>query len=187
MKQVVLFTDGSCLGNPGPGGWACLLRCGSAQRELTGSEPDTTNNRMELRAVIAGLSALKERCKVRVVTDSQYVQRRPAHNGAPPGPLDFRWLAEFARRSGRESRSLGETGAGEQPTRSDMDLGSWPRSQRRAEPVRSTRARRCSFGGRCIEPALGEGSFCGTMRWKGSDRYANDHYHRRCGDQSTAR
>jgi ribonuclease HI len=68
MKQVVLFTDGSCLGNPGPGGWACLLRCSSAERELTGSEPDTTNNRMELKAVIAGLSALKERCAVRVVT-----------------------------------------------------------------------------------------------------------------------
>ena len=80
MKQVVLFTDGSCLGNPGPGGWACLLRCGLAERELTGSELDTTNNRMELRAVIAGLSALKERCKVRVVTDSQYVQRTMVHH-----------------------------------------------------------------------------------------------------------
>ena len=74
MKQVVLFTDGSCLGNPGPGGWACLLRCGSAEKELAGSEADTTNNRMELQAVIAGLAALKERCAVRVVTDSQYVQ-----------------------------------------------------------------------------------------------------------------
>jgi ribonuclease HI len=75
VKHVVLFTDGSCLGNPGPGGWACLLRCGSAERELSGSEADTTNNRMELQAVIAGLSALKERCWIRVVTDSQYVQR----------------------------------------------------------------------------------------------------------------
>ena len=75
MKQVILFTDGSCLGNPGPGGWACLLRCGSAEGELSGTEPHTTNNRMELQAVIAGLSALKEPCAVRVVTDSQYVQR----------------------------------------------------------------------------------------------------------------
>ena len=75
MKRVMLFTDGSCLGNPGPGGWACLLRCGSAERELSGAEADTTNNRMELRAVIAGLAALKEPCAVRVVTDSQYVQR----------------------------------------------------------------------------------------------------------------
>lgn len=75
MKHVMLFTDGSCFGNPGPGGWACLLRCGSVVRELTGAEPETTNNRMELQAVIAGLSALKERCSVKVVTDSQYVQR----------------------------------------------------------------------------------------------------------------
>ena len=75
MKQVILFTDGSCLGNPGAGGWACLLLWGSAERELSGAEVDTTNNRMELRAVIAGLSALKEPCAIRVVTDSQYVQR----------------------------------------------------------------------------------------------------------------
>lgn len=71
----MLFTDGSCLGNPGPGGWACLLRCGLVERELSGAEADTTNNRMELRAVIAGLAALTEPCDVRVVTDSQYVQR----------------------------------------------------------------------------------------------------------------
>jgi ribonuclease HI len=74
VKQVTLFTDGSCLGNPGPGGWACLLRCGSAEEEICGTEPHTTNNRMELHAVIAGLSALKEACAVRVVTDFQYVQ-----------------------------------------------------------------------------------------------------------------
>src|SRR5437016_3443243 len=75
MKHVILFTDGSCLGNPGPGGWACLLRCGSAEEEISGTESHTTNNRMELHAVIAGLSALKVPCVVRVVTDSQYVQR----------------------------------------------------------------------------------------------------------------
>lgn len=75
MKHVILFTDGSCLGNPGTGGWACLLRCGSAQKELSGGEWNTTNNRMELKAVIVGLAALKEPAAVRVVTDSQYVQR----------------------------------------------------------------------------------------------------------------
>jgi ribonuclease HI len=75
VKKVLLFTDGSCLGNPGSGGWACLLRCGAAEKELSGAEPNTTNNRMELRAVIAGLAALKEPCSVKVVTDSQYVQR----------------------------------------------------------------------------------------------------------------
>ena len=57
MKQVTLFTDGSCLGNPGPGGWACLLRCGSAEEEISGTEAHTTNNRMELQAVIAGLGS----------------------------------------------------------------------------------------------------------------------------------
>ena len=75
MKPVTLTTDGSCLSNPGPGGWTCLLRFGAAERVLSGSELDTTNNRMELRAVIAGLAALKESCSVKVVTDSQYVQR----------------------------------------------------------------------------------------------------------------
>jgi len=80
MKRVILFADGSCLGNPGPGGWACLLRCGSVEKELSGSQAETTNNRMELQGVIAGLSALKEPCTIRVVTDSQYVQRGMAHH-----------------------------------------------------------------------------------------------------------
>ena len=75
MKHVILFTDGSCLGNPGPGGWACVIRCGSVEDEISGTDAHTTNNRMELQAVIAGLSALKELCSIRVVTDSQYVQR----------------------------------------------------------------------------------------------------------------
>jgi ribonuclease HI len=80
MKHVILFTDGSCLGNPGPGGWAFVLRCGSHQQENSGTDAHTTNNRMELQAVIAGLSALKEPCSVRVVTDSQYVQRAMTRN-----------------------------------------------------------------------------------------------------------
>lgn len=68
-----MFTDGSCIGNPGWGGWACLLRWGSVERTLSGVEQNTTNNRMELRAVISGLAALRESCAVEVVTDSQYV------------------------------------------------------------------------------------------------------------------
>ncbi len=75
MKRVMLFTDGSCLGRFGAAGWACLLRWASVERELSGAEARTTSNRMELRAVIAGLSALKEPCTISVVTDSQYVQR----------------------------------------------------------------------------------------------------------------
>ena len=73
MFQVTLYTDGSCLGNPGPGGYAAVLHCNGRTKEITGSANHTTNNRMELQAVIAGLQALKRRCQVTVVTDSQYV------------------------------------------------------------------------------------------------------------------
>ncbi|HEY0180181.1 MAG TPA: ribonuclease HI [Dokdonella sp.] len=72
---VELYTDGACLGNPGPGGWAALLRFGTREKELCGGEPSTTNNRMELMAAIAGLEALKRSCAVVVTTDSQYVKR----------------------------------------------------------------------------------------------------------------
>ena len=75
MSEVEVITDGACLGNPGPGGWAALLRHGTNERELSGSEPATTNNRMELMAAIAGLEALRRPCKVSLVTDSQYVMR----------------------------------------------------------------------------------------------------------------
>ncbi len=74
MKEVEIFTDGACRGNPGPGGWGVLLRFGGVERELYGGEPDTTNNRMELRAAIEGLKALKERCRVTLTTDSVYVR-----------------------------------------------------------------------------------------------------------------
>ena len=74
MKKVKLITDGSCLGNPGPGGWACILRYNGQKRELYGYSPQTTNNRMELTAAIEGLRALKERCTVEIVTDSEYVK-----------------------------------------------------------------------------------------------------------------
>ena len=74
MKKVKLITDGACLGNPGPGGWAYILRYGAHQKEDYGSEPLTTNNRMELRAALEGLRALKEPCEVEIVTDSQYLK-----------------------------------------------------------------------------------------------------------------
>ena len=74
MKKVYLTTDGACLGNPGRGGWACILRYDGHKKELWGSEPHTTNNRMELMAAIEGLSALKEGCEVEVITDSEYLK-----------------------------------------------------------------------------------------------------------------
>ncbi len=73
MKTVEIFTDGACSGNPGPGGWGAVLRFAGKEKELSGGEKETTNNRMELTAVIKALSALKEPCKVRLTTDSKYV------------------------------------------------------------------------------------------------------------------
>jgi ribonuclease HI len=72
---VEIFTDGACLGNPGPGGWAALLRFNSTEKEISGGEANTTNNRMELLAVIEGLRSLSRPCRVAVTTDSQYVQK----------------------------------------------------------------------------------------------------------------
>ncbi len=73
MKNIEMFTDGACSGNPGPGGWGTILRYNGVEKELSGGEKQTTNNRMELTAVISGLEALKEKCKVVVTTDSKYV------------------------------------------------------------------------------------------------------------------
>ncbi len=73
IKHVQLYTDGACSGNPGPGGWACLLVYKDIQKELSGGATETTNNQMELTAVIQGLALLKEKCKVDLYTDSKYV------------------------------------------------------------------------------------------------------------------
>ena len=86
-KNVDIHTDGACLGNPGPGGWAALLRWRGIERELAGGEADTTNNRMELMAAIAALEALKEACDATLHTDSQYVRQ---------GIMD--WLSNWIRR-----------------------------------------------------------------------------------------
>lgn len=75
LEKITLSTDGACLGNPGPGGWAALLRFEDKEKMISGGEPDTTNNRMELMAVISGLNALKRTCSVTIVTDSQYVMK----------------------------------------------------------------------------------------------------------------
>jgi len=87
MKTVRLITDGSCLDNPGPGGWAAILRWGGHKKELWGSDPETTNNRMEMTAVVEGLSALKHPCRVQIEVDSEYVK-----NGVT------RWMPAWKRR-----------------------------------------------------------------------------------------
>ena len=73
MKRVTIYTDGACSGNPGPGGWGAILRYGEAEKVLSGGEPETTNNRMELQGVIHALQALKEPCIVELWSDSRYV------------------------------------------------------------------------------------------------------------------
>lgn len=73
MQEVVIYSDGSCLSNPGPGGWASILTCNGHERVISGGEHSSTNNKMELTAVIEALKCLKYKCSVRVVTDSQYV------------------------------------------------------------------------------------------------------------------
>lgn len=91
-KHVEVHTDGACLGNPGPGGWGVLLRWRGIDRDLSGGEPDTTNNRMELMAAIMALEALKEPCSVVLTTDSQYVRQ---------GILQ--WLDNWVRRGWKTS------------------------------------------------------------------------------------
>lgn len=75
MDEVVIYTDGACKGNPGPGGWGVYLRSGAHEKELWGGERETTNNRMELIAVIEALKALKRPCRVRLYLDSEYVRK----------------------------------------------------------------------------------------------------------------
>ncbi len=75
MKKIKIYTDGACLGNPGPGGWGALLRYGATEKELSGGEAQTTNNRMEMMAAIQALEALKSDCEVALYLDSQYVRQ----------------------------------------------------------------------------------------------------------------
>ncbi len=93
MKNVQAFTDGSCLGNPGPGGWAAVLRCNGSERELAGGFALTTNNRMEILAVIEALALLKEPCGVDLYTDSQYVRNA----------VEKKWLAGWRRNGWKTS------------------------------------------------------------------------------------
>jgi ribonuclease HI len=105
LSQVDIFTDGACRGNPGPGGWAAILRYRSTEKELSGFAAETTNNRMEMTAAIEGLEALKRPCRVRLYSDSQYLR-----DGIT------KWINEWKRRGWRTS--------GKQPVK-NIDL--WQR------------------------------------------------------------
>lgn len=101
MKEVTLYTDGACSGNPGPGGWGAILLYKGVEKELSGGEALTTNNRMELTGVIQGLSALREACAVTVYTDSQYISRA----------INEGWLAKwkaanFTKKGGLKNAEL---------------------------------------------------------------------------------
>ena len=111
MKKVCIYTDGACSGNPGPGGWAAILSYNGHERELSGGEPATTNNRMELIAAISALEALKEPCEVELWTDSQYLARA----------VNEGWLAGWKRRGWR--RKEGELKNPELWQRLDALLG----------------------------------------------------------------
>jgi ribonuclease HI len=112
MKNVEIHTDGACLGNPGPGGWAALLRHEGRERELAGGEVQTTNNRMELMGAIMALEALKSPCTVVLSTDSQYVQKGIGE-----------WLPNWIRRGWK-------TAAGEPVKNQDL----WQRLQAASQP-----------------------------------------------------
>lgn len=93
MKEIELYTDGSCSGNPGPGGWGCVLRYAGAERELSGGAPETTNNRMELTAAIEGLRALREPCAVTLYSDSKYLC----------DAIEKRWLDAWKKRGWKKA------------------------------------------------------------------------------------
>jgi len=100
MKKVQIYTDGACSGNPGPGGWGAILMYGKKEKELSGGELSTTNNRMELISVISALEALKEPCEVELFTDSQYVA-----NAINKGWLES-WKNKGWKRKGGEVKNL---------------------------------------------------------------------------------
>jgi len=96
MKEVIIYTDGACSGNPGPGGWGAILRYGEKTKELSGGEKQTTNNRMELTGVISALQALNQPCRVQLYTDSQYVVNAMEKGWA------VSWRSKGWRRSNKE-------------------------------------------------------------------------------------
>ena len=100
MKNVIIYTDGACSGNPGPGGWGAILLYKDTERELSGGEKETTNNRMELLGAISALSALKEPCEVELYTDSQYLANAINENWL------IGWKAKNWKRKGGELKNV---------------------------------------------------------------------------------
>ena len=119
MKTVTLYTDGACSGNPGPGGWGAILEYQGHEKEMSGGEMDTTNNRMELTAVIRGLQALKEPCIVELYSDSKYVI----------DALEKEGLDQVRPKACPEQRSLGNSPCPYPEARSALPLGQGSRDE----------------------------------------------------------
>ena len=134
MKTVTIYTDGACSGNPGPGGWGAILMYGEHKKELSGGEPNTTNNRMELTAVIQALSCLKQPCIVELWSDSKYIidalEKRLGRWLAETG------LGEVRQKARPESGSLGAASGPAGSPRPPLPLGEGPRRKRLQQPLR---------------------------------------------------
>ncbi len=121
--MVKIYTDGSCLKNPGPGGWAALLVLGQTEKLISGGQKDTTNNQMELKAAIEGLKALKRPCEVRLYADSQYVVKGMKHwvSDWQKTPLE-----DFQQQARRQPRILARIGRSGQASPNHVALGQGP-------------------------------------------------------------
>ena len=130
MKQVIIYTDGACSGNPGPGGWGAVLKYGAHERELSGGEASTTNNRMELTAVIEALDILKEPCVVELYSDSKYVIDGLS-KGCAKGclRLEAARLGQKRQKARAERRFVGAALVPHRPARNALPLGQRPRGE----------------------------------------------------------
>ena len=122
---MTLYTDGACSGNPGPGGWGAIFEFKGVEKELSGGEDNTTNNRMELTAVIRGLEALKESCIVELYSDSKYVI----------DALEKGWAWGW-KKKGSASGSVGAAAAAYHEARNTLPLGQGPRRKPKKQPLR---------------------------------------------------
>ena len=133
MKQVTIYTDGACSGNPGPGGWGAILEWNGVDKELSGGEAQTTNNRMELTGVIRALSALKEPCEVDLYTDSKYVLDALTKGWAKSWRAR---LGEGRQKTGPQSRPVADPAGTDGAAYHALPLGQGPRGQSQEQPLR---------------------------------------------------
>jgi ribonuclease HI len=134
MKQVTIYADGACSGNPGPGGWGAILEYNGSRKELSGGEKQTTNNRMELTGVITALEALKEPCRVELYSDSKYVVDALQKGWA--AVLAEKGLDKSRQKARAESRPVGKAARPRGKAHGYLPLGQGPRGQREQQPLR---------------------------------------------------